>query len=420
MSNGAVKKRLVGGAQGGGWSSNFSINPFDTDVECANTSSNPSYDSANNHHVDRKRVRAPVQGCKVRVKAATKGMSLPRDTLRVNEHNGDFGAAFRSAVAAAARASDRRAFDAACNAYAQISAQPNTSANEAFVSALNDAPPGDVLRSVAAVVHERRWIDLGDRNQQTSAQTQAFAAPPNQQLRTGSAPAHTTFRRWKWEASSLAPSAVVPQLARRARAPHTLPPISVNSSNPGPPTAPAASSPLTRNFDDEAELRALLMCRPAARPAASAAAAALRALLPYMTGEEQQSMRARFASMTPLDALAAVLELARRLCALREPARVWGSPTVWSDDQLQVPGSLAAVWRRTQNDDVASQTSTEWPQPQSLFVSPSATTSPPEWANSSPAGLDPSAAPFAFHKLQLNDCSASPKPPPPGPPSSRF
>lgn len=337
-------------------------------------------------------------------------MSLSRDAFRVSEHNGDFGTVFRSAVAAAARASDRRAFDVACSAYAQATAQPNASPNDAFVTAVNDAPPGDILRSVATVVNEKRWVDLGDRIQQASTQTQAFAAPPSQQIRAGSTSSRTTFRRWKWEASSLAPSAVVPQLARRARAPHNLTPITINSNNNVSSASTCeASSPLSRNFHDEAELRSLLMCRPAARPAAAAAAAALRALLPYMTEEDQQSMRVRFASLTPLDALAAVLESARRLCARREPSQLWGAPTVWTDDQLQVPDSLATVWSRA-HDEASSQPSKEWPQAQSSFISPS-TTATPEWT---------------FHKLQLADVSVpsvpsiTPAPPPPQPSSSQF
>lgn len=196
-------------------------------------------------------------------------------------------------------------------------------------------------------------------------------APPGPSLGPARPALPRSFRRWKWEAASLHPSAVVPTLSRRSLgtppAPTTLgPPAGLRTSPPAlaalPARAPAAEA--------EASLLALMPRLGPGRPAAAAAAAAFRALAPFLSEADRSLLRDRFAMHArPLDVLRHVLDAAEvaslRYDAVMAPARpaanahagdgVW--PGLWpTSPRGRVPGQLAAVWGR---DEGATGTRTD-------------------------------------------------------------
>lgn len=139
----------------------------------------------------------------------------------------------------------------------------------------------------------------------------AFVPPaPAALVHTRSGVPKTSFRRWKWESASLAPSdsssASESSLHSLVRIPEPPPPPAA----PAVPAVPAAS-----DRDMEAALLAAMPRAAEARPAAVAAAAAFRAVAPYLSRDDCSALHRVFATSPPLDCLAVVVRMAQKASA---------------------------------------------------------------------------------------------------------
>lgn len=348
---------------------------------------------------------------------------------------------FRHSISIALARHSRAAFEAACRTLCLSTTLPLA---DILVSppCITD-PQLAFLLSAAA---DRRWLDFAPGSQsQPSTKTWAgilkhgstspyhsFArqTPPRAALlTTESGLLKTSFRRWKWDATSVASSPLrrdppepLPVFRDLPRRPDDSSSVASCSSST-PLLQPFLRDPLSRDLKNprlfladaefEASLLASMPHMSDARPAAAAAAGAFRALIPFLPVEERRAIRDAFSTLPPAECLAMVVRIAELASAKHNTVRKHPQQqrstalqhAVQTNGMLGLSGAERQVW--------GTSAATGWPDESRVdhgWGSSNPRTRNQVNSANSASGLDVNAAPFAMaHELQNMTNSKGPQ-----------